>query len=177
VDEAELIEQVLSGNPGAERTLYQVHVERVYRLVYRMVGEADTAADCVQETFIKAFDRLRDFRRESALGAWIRSIAVSVALNALRTRRRQVGRTLPLELADNRDTGGRPTDPDLRASIHRAIDDLPDGYRTVFVMHDIEGYTHHEIGETLSITSGTSKAQLFRARARLRKALAAHAPE
>jgi RNA polymerase sigma-70 factor (ECF subfamily) len=77
------------------------------------------------------------------------------------------------------ETGGstRQGDPDLRAGLHRAIDALPDGYRTVFLMHDVEGYTHEEIGQTLRISPGTSKAQLFRARAKLRKALAAHAPE
>jgi RNA polymerase sigma-70 factor (ECF subfamily) len=157
--------------------MYDAHVDRVYRLVYRMVGEPDTAADCVQETFIKAFGRLGDFRAESALGSWIGAIAVSVALNALRTRKRQASRQVPLEFAEEAGSTGRCSDPDLRSGIHRAIDALPDGYRTVFVMHDIEGYTHEEIGQTLSISSGTSKAQLFRARARLRQGLAAHAPE
>jgi RNA polymerase sigma-70 factor (ECF subfamily) len=157
--------------------MYDAHVDRVYRLVYRMVGEPDTASDCVQETFIKAFSRLRDFRAESALGSWIGAIAVSVALNALRTRTRQASRQVGLELAGEAGSSGREPDPDLRSGIHRAIDALPDGYRTVFVMHDVEGYTHEEIGQTLSISSGTSKAQLFRARARLRQALAAHAPE
>lgn len=157
--------------------MYDAHVGRVYRLVYRMVGEPDAASDCVQETFIKAFSRLRDFRAESALGSWIGAIAVSVALNALRTRKRLASRQVPLEFASEAGSSGRHADPDLRSGIHRAIDALPDGYRTVFVMHDVEGYTHEEIGQTLSISSGTSKAQLFRARARLRQALAAHAPE
>lgn len=177
MDQDQLIARVLAGDPIAERALYDAHVHRVYRLVYRMVGEPDTAADCVQETFIRAFGRLRDFRGEAALGSWIGAIAVSTALNALRTRKRHASRQVPLEQAA--DTGGstRQGDPDLRAGLHRAIDALPDGYRTVFLMHDVEGYTHEEIGQTLRISPGTSKAQLFRARAKLRKALAAHAPE
>jgi RNA polymerase sigma-70 factor (ECF subfamily) len=177
VDEAQLIDRVLSGDPSAERAMYDAHVDRVYRLVYRMVGDADTASDCVQDTFIKAFDRLGDFRRESALGSWIGAIAVSVALNALRTRKRLASRHVPIDFAEEAGASGHLGEPDLRSGMHRAIDALPDGYRTVFVMHDIEGYTHEEIGRTLSITSGTSKAQLFRARARLRQALSAHAPE
>ncbi len=177
MDEAQLIDRVLAKDPVAERALYDAHVDRIYRLVYRMVGDGDTAADCVQETFIKAFDRLADFRRESALGSWIGAIAVSVALNALRTRKRMAGRQVPIEFAEEAGATSRRGEPDLRSGIHRAINALPDGYRTVFVMHDIEGYTHEEIGQTLSINSGTSKAQLFRARAKLRKALAAHAPE
>ena len=177
MDEAELIARVQAGDPAAERALYDAHVHRVYRLVYRLVGEADAAADCVQDTFIRAFSRLGEFRRESALGSWIGAIAVSVALNALRVRKRQASRQLPLEAAEGHAGSGRTADPDLRSGIHRAIDALPDGYRTVFVMHDIEGYTHEEIGATLSISSGTSKAQLFRARARLRQTLAAFAPE
>jgi RNA polymerase sigma-70 factor, ECF subfamily len=172
VNDRELIGRVLAGDPGAERALYDAHVDRVFRLVYRMAGDLDRAQDWVQETFIRAFDRLAGFRGESALGTWLCSIAISVSLNGLRQVRRAREREVTL---DHATPVGRPpqdADPDLRARLSEAIEALPDGYRAVFVMHDVEGYTHDEIARTLGVQPGTSKAQLFRARARLREALA-----
>ena len=88
MNERELIGQVLAGDPVAERVLYDAHVDRVFRLVYRMAGDMDRAQDWVQETFIRAFDRLAGFRGESALSTWLCSIAISVSLNGLRQVRR-----------------------------------------------------------------------------------------
>ena len=175
--EAQLITRVLAGDPAAERALYDAHVDRVYRMVYRLAGDADRAADCVQETFIKAFGRLREFRGDASLGTWIGSIAISVALNALRSAKRREGRHVPLDATAELTAPARAADPDLAGRLHAAIDDLPPGYRTVFLMHDVEGYTHQEIAATLGIADGTSKAQLSRARATLRRTLAAFAPE
>ena len=165
MDDRQLIAQVLAGDSGAERILYDAHVDRVFRLAYRICGDLDQAKDHVQETFIRAFGKLPQFRGESALGTWIGSIAVSVALNGLRKVKRVRGRELSLE--DAAEVGSVPVraDPDLKARMHQAIEDLP------------EGYTHEEIGTMLGIHSGTSKAQLFRARAKLRKSLADFAPE
>ena len=172
MDDRELIGRVLAGDPRAERALYDAHVDRVYRLVYRMVGDLHRAQDYTQEAFVRAFRRLADFRGESALSTWICSIAVSVTLNGLRSLRRAREREVGLDEAPA--LGVRPStaEPDLKTRMRQAIDGLPDGYRTVFVMHDVEGYTHQEIAETLGVQPGTSKAQLFRARARLREALA-----
>ncbi|HZN96614.1 MAG TPA: sigma-70 family RNA polymerase sigma factor [Gemmatimonadales bacterium] len=172
VEERELIGRVLAGDPTAERTLYDAHVDRVFRLVYRMAGDLDRAQDYTQETFIRAFSRLAEFRGEAALSTWLGSIAISVTLNGLRKLRRRNEREVALE--DGMPVGrfSSPADPDLKSRLAQAIDDLPDGYRAVFVMHDVEGYTHEEIGASLGVHPGTSKAQLFRARARLREALA-----
>ena len=177
VNDRELIGRVLAGDPGAERALYDAHVDRVFRLVYRMAGDLDRAQDWVQETFIRAFDRLAGFRGESALSTWLCSIAVSVSLNGLRQVRRSRDREVGLD--DAGPLGHQPVqaDPDLRTRLGQAIEALPDGYRAVFVMHDVEGYTHDEIGRALGVQTGTSKAQLFRARARLREALADFARE
>lgn len=175
--EQELIGRVLAGDPSAERALYDAHVDRVFRLVYRMAGDSDRAQDYTQETFIRAFGRLGDFRGEAALSTWLGSIAISVTLNGLRKVRRIRDREVEL---DDGFTVGRVTreaEPDLKERLTRAIDDLPDGYRMVFVMHDVEGYTHEEIASSLGVHPGTSKAQLFRARARLREALADFAKE
>ncbi len=173
MDQQELITRIRAGDPAAERALYDAHVDRLYRLVYRYVGEPDVAEDCVQETFIRAFDRIGDFRGESAIGSWLGAIAVSIALNALRKRKRTAGREAGWEEAETvaapREAIG---DPDLKVRLHEEIDRLPDGYRMVFLLHDVEGYTHEEIGQMLGVQSGTSKAQLFRARARLRERLA-----
>ncbi len=172
MDDQELITRIRAGDPAAERALYEAHVERVYRLTYRITGDGDTAQDCTQETFIKAFGRLETFRGESTLGTWMGSIAISVALTHVRSSKRRGEREVDLDEAHHVGTTVRHADPDLKERLHRAIDELPEGYRTVFVLHDVEGYTHDEIGTMLGVQSGTSKAQLFRARARLRERLA-----
>jgi RNA polymerase sigma-70 factor (ECF subfamily) len=172
VHDQELIGRVLAGDPSAERALYDAHVDRVFRLVYRMAGDLERAQDYTQETFIRAFDRLSGFRGEAALSTWLASIAISITFNGLRKVRRIREREVSLD--ENLQVGraGREAEPDLKERLTQAIDDLPEGYRAVFVMHDVEGYTHEEIGTSLGVHPGTSKAQLFRARARLREALA-----
>ena len=174
MDDRTLIARVLAGDPIAERALYDAHVDRVFRLVYRLAGDRDRAEDYTQETFIRAFAKLGEFRGEAALSTWICSIAVSVALNGLRKVKRLRNREVELEVVEPALPGAMApvAEPDLKARMAQAIDDLPEGYRTVFLMHDVEGYTHEEIGRTLGVQTGTSKAQLFRARAKLRTALA-----
>ena len=172
MDDKELIARVLEGDPSAERRLYDAHVDRVFRLVYRMAGDLDRAKDYTQETFIRAFSRLAEFRGEAALSTWIGSIAISVALNGLRKVRRMRDREVALDDAPQMGRLSVEAEPDLKTRLAQAIDGLPEGYRAVFVMHDVEGYTHEEIASSLGVHPGTSKAQLFRARARLREALA-----
>ena len=172
VEERELISRVLAGDPSAERALYDAHVDRVFRLAYRMAGDMDRAQDYTQETFIRAFSRLQTFRGDASLSTWLGSIAISVTLNGLRKVRRQNEREVGLDDFTPAGQTRREAEPDLKTRLNQAIDDLPEGYRAVFVMHDVEGYTHEEIGASLGVHPGTSKAQLFRARARLREALA-----
>ena len=172
MDDRELIGRVLAGDPRAERELYEAHVDRVFRLSCRIAGAPHRAQDYTQETFIRAFERLGQFRGESSLSTWICSIAVSITLNGLRRVKRFREREVELEDAGSVGCTSREADPDLKTRLHQAIDGLPEGYRTVFVMHDVEGYTHEEIATALGVQPGTSKAQLFRARAKLRTALA-----
>ena len=178
LSERQLIERVLNGDPAAERALYDTHVDRVYRLAYRMAGDDDLAREYTQETFIRAFGRLQEFRGDAALSTWLHSIGVSVVLNGLRRVKRFRERESDLDEAVSVN-GAAPAaiEPDLKQRLHAAIDELPEHYRVVFVMHDVEGYTHEEIGEALELPSGTSKARLSRARARLREALADFAKE
>lgn len=167
-----LVQRVLLGDPLAERELYDAHVDRVYRLAFRMTGDPDQAAECTQDTFVRVFDRLKEFRGEAALATWITSVALSVVYNLLRKARRTRAREADLDEAAPMPGRTREAEPDLKARLAGAIDALPEGYRTVFLMHDVEGYTHGEIATALGVQEGTSKAQLSRARGRLREMLA-----
>ncbi|MEX2180917.1 MAG: RNA polymerase sigma factor [Gemmatimonadaceae bacterium] len=175
--DAELIAEAVRGDPRAERQLYDAHVDRIYRLAWRMAGDETLARDFTQDTFIRAFERLADFRGDSSLATWLHSIAVSVILNGLKNVKRIHGREIGGNALPEVAIATREAEPDLKVRLRSAIDGLPVGYRTVFVMHDVEGYTHEEIASALRIQPGTSKAQLFRARARLRTELAEFAGE
>ncbi len=177
MDEQALIAGVRAGEPQAERALYDQHVDRIYRLAYRMTGDDELARDFTQDTFIRVFDKIEQFRGDAALATWLRSIAVSVILNGLRKVKRWRQREVGLKVADAAGTDPRQAEPDLKERLQGAIDGLPDKYRMVFVMHDVEGYTHEEISEVLGMQLGTSKAQLSRARAKLRESLAEFAGE
>src|SRR5262249_27929238 len=113
----------------------------------------------------------------SALSTWLCSIAISITLNGLRKTKRMSEREVGLDEVPGVGVPHQEAEPDLKARLSRAIDDLPEGYRTVLLMHDVDGYAPEEIGGVLGVQPGTSKAQLFRARARLREALADFARE
>ncbi len=173
----EIIAAVLRGDVRAERELYDAHVDRVYRLAWRMAGDETLARDFTQDTFIRAFARLADFRGDSSLATWLHAIAVSVCLNGIKKVKRIHSREMGGDELPEVAIAVRESEPDLKVRMRRAIEGLPDGYRTVFVLHDVEGFTHEEIAAQLGIQPGTSKAQLFRARARLRTELAEFAGE
>jgi RNA polymerase sigma-70 factor (ECF subfamily) len=177
VDEGILIARVRKGDPAAERQLYEAHVDQTYRLAYRFTGDDELARDMTQETFIRAFDRIGQFRGEAAFGTWLRSIATSVIYNGLRKIKRFRQREFDLDELRATGSSRAEAEPDLKDKLRRAIDDLPHKYRMVFVMHDVEGYTHEEISSALGTQVGTSKAQLSRARAKLRESLSEFAGE
>ncbi|WP_425153660.1 RNA polymerase sigma factor [Candidatus Palauibacter sp.] len=153
--EPQLIQRLKDGDQHAARTLYDAHVDRVFRICYRFAGEDHLAQDFTQETFVRAFTKIDTFRGESAFGTWLGSIATTVSLNGLRKVKRFRGRETVLH-DDLRASGGGPgVEPDVKAKLHRAVDELPTGYRTVFLLHDLEGYTHEEIGTMLGIKAGT----------------------
>ena len=173
-----LIDRARSGDADAFRKLYEAHVDRVYRLAFRMCGEDDMARDMTQDTFIRVHQRLDQFRGDSAFTTWLHAIAVSVTLNGLRKRKRIQSRESPLdESTPHAAPDAVRAEPDLRDRLRSAIDGLPEIYRSVFVMHDLEGYNHREIASALDVAEGTSKARLSRARSRLRTALDDFAPE
>ena len=177
MDETQILQRIRAGDPAAERALYDAHVDRVYRLAYRMTGDESLAQDFTQDAFIRAFSKLHTFRGDASLATWLHTVTTSVVLNGLRKVKKFRTSETDLEKAHVvRQKSGR-AEPDLKDRLRQAIDGLPDGYRTVFVMHDIEGYTHDEIAGALGVATGTSKAQLSRARAKLRVELADFAEE
>ena len=177
MEERVLITKVLQGDAEAERLLYERHVDKVYRLAWRMAGDATQAEDLTQDAFIRAFDRLADFRGDAPFGAWLHRVAASVILSALRKRKRVQSVE---SLRDDLEPLGAAvpeTDHDLKRRLASAVDGLYDPHRMVFVMHDMEGFTHQEIAAAMDTPVGTAKARLSRARAKLRAALSGPGPE
>lgn len=165
------IRRAIQGDEAALRTLWVEHAPRIDALVRRLVGDPDQAADIAQEVWIQIFRALPTYRGDSQFSTWAHRIAVNRTLNALRS----VRRSAKLETVMEEDTVAVEDDPDrtfLAQSIDEAVQQLSPGARSVFVLHDVEGYTHEEIAKELGITSGGSKSQLFKARAKLRRLLA-----
>jgi RNA polymerase sigma-70 factor (ECF subfamily) len=175
VGDLELIEAVLDGDKTAQREFYDRHVDQVFALAYRLTGHEIAARDCTQTTFIRLFDKLRSFRGDAALSTWVHAVTVSVIADWRRAAARRRERETRIEASA--DIAAPAADPGgaIDETVRRAIDALASRYRTVVVMHDIEGYTHDEIGAVLGITAGTSKVRLSRARKQLKAALADYA--
>jgi len=158
-----------SGDARAFERLYRTHVGRIHALVRRMLNDED-ADEITQDVFVRAWQKLATYRGEAAFGTWLHRLAVNVIL-----ARRASLRTEKSRISD--DEGALDLVPartgrsDLGVDFERAIEHLPDGARTVFVLYDVEGYQHEEIATMLGISSGTSKAQLHRARMILRRYL------
>ncbi len=159
--------EFLDGSETAFRVLYRRHTPRLRGLVLRLLGGAtDEAEDVVQESWLRACAGLGGFRWEATLSTWLCGIGVRAALEALR-RGKRWGDDAPLEQMPSRAPA-----PGAGLDVERALAKLPLRQRTVLLLHDVEGYTHEEIGELLGIVSGTSKSQLAHAREALRSALA-----
>jgi RNA polymerase sigma-70 factor (ECF subfamily) len=164
--ESELIEGCLAHDRLAQRELYERYCKAMYTAAYRITNDFDSANDVLQDAFIKVFRALPKFRRESTLGAWIKTIVVRTALSHIK---RQL-RFEPLEhhVGDEAIDWGHRLDVEY---LEQAIQALPEGYRAVFVLVEIEGYPHKEVAEMLGVSVGTSKSQLFHAKKRLRETL------
>ena len=171
-EDVALVARVRAGEAVAERELFNRYAPGIYRLIYRLTGRAEQAQDWTQDTFIRAFSRLHQYRGEAALATWLRTIAVSVTRNRMDTVLRREQYVAPMEEAESVASVEVRSDPDLRERLDAAIAALPAGTRAVYVLHDLEGYTHEEIAQELGITTGGSKSQLFKARAKLRRLLA-----
>jgi RNA polymerase sigma-70 factor (ECF subfamily) len=170
---SDVVRRAQSGDQSAFKQLYGEHAGRVYALCLRLTGNAADAEERTQDVFVRAWEYLGSFRGESAFSSWLHRVAVNVVMMEQRTRARREQRVRPAG-GDPRyeDAGERhPSNPGEQLDLERAIAALPPGARTVFVLHDVEGYSHDEIGRRCGIAEGTSKAQLFRARRLLREML------
>lgn len=159
-----------AGDRRAFERVYRTHVDRVYTLCARMLGDAGSAEEVTQDVFVRVWEKLPQFRAESQFGTWLHRVAVNVVLTHRKTLAIGNARTVSDESAlDVAPT--RPVTVGERVDLEDAIARLPIGARRVFLLHDVEGYTHEEIGKQMGITPGGSKAQLHRARMLLRAAL------
>jgi RNA polymerase sigma-70 factor, ECF subfamily len=168
MNETDCIRRARDGDGVAMRELYRRYAPRVHAVVRRLAGDDALAEDWAQEAWVRVFRALPGFRGEARFSTWLHRIAVNSALHGRRWRERRVSHEVEMPAAER---AGRTDEVVLRISLQRALDDLPPGMRQIIVLHDVEGYTHDEIGEQLGISPGTSKSQLFKARARLRTAL------
>ena len=183
--EAEAIEQAKQGDAEAFESLYNLHKRRVYSLCLRMTGNTATAEDLTQEAFLQLFRKIATFRGESAFSTWLHRMSVNVVLMQLRKKGLPV---VPIEETTEGEEEGtvkkEPGAPDERLAgsldrlqLQRAVDELPPGYRTIFVLHDVEGFEHNEIAEMVGCSIGNSKSQLHKARLKLRELLRANRAE
>lgn len=165
------IRRAVNGDEAALRAIWVEHAPRIDTVVRRLVGDPDQAADVAQEVWIQIFRALPTWRGDSQFSTWAHRIAVNRTLNALRSMRRFT--KTEVEIEEGSATVEHDGDRSLLAqTIDEAVQKLSPGARAVFVLHDVEGYTHEEIATELGITSGGSKSQLFKARAKLRRLLA-----
>lgn len=178
--EADAIRLAQAGDAAAFEYLYQLHGRRVYALCLRMVGNPADAEDLMQEAFLQLFRKIGTFRGESAFSTWLHRMTVNVVLMKLRKKSLPVA-SLEETTDPDEETGGPRRDigaPDIRLSgavdrvnLERSVEKLPPGYRTVFVLHDVQGYEHNEIAKIMECSVGNSKSQLHKARTRLRELL------
>jgi RNA polymerase sigma-70 factor (ECF subfamily) len=174
-----LVERAKAGDQQAFAELFDLHKRRVYAVCMRMTGNAAEAEDLTQDAFIQVFRKLETFRGDSAFSTWLYRVAVNTVLMKLRSQQhmREVSLDEPLQTEDS-SLQREVSREDLsllgtanRISLERAIQDLPEGCRTVFLLHEVEGYEHHEIAQMLHCSAGNSKSQLHKARLKMRHAL------
>jgi RNA polymerase sigma-70 factor (ECF subfamily) len=180
LSEAEAILLAQQGDAAAFERLYRLHNRRVYSLCLRMVGNTAEAEDLTQEAFLQLFRKIATFRGESAFSTWLHRMAVNVVLMKLR---RKSGHESSLDqMSEPDEESGTPRrdfgTADLaligsldRINLQRAVEQLPPGYKAIFVLHDVQGYEHNEIAEIMGCSIGNSKSQLHKARMRLRDLL------
>lgn len=173
--DVELAKAAAAGDSAAFEKLYEQHHRRVYSLCLRMLGSATQAEDLTQEVFLQLFKKIGSFRGDSAFTTWLHRLTVNQVL--MHFRRRGVKLEHTSEEGDFTNVVETPLQSTRRISmidklaLEKAISELPNGYRTVFVLHDVQGYEHEEISNLLEISIGTSKSQLHKARMRLRQLL------
>ena len=161
-DERALIKRAQRSDAQAFEALYRLHIDRVYGICLRMTGNVSEAEDCAQEAFIQAWNKMQKFRGDSAFSTWLHRIAVNSVLGRMRKSKREQDRIMAV--ADTTTPTFVTGDTGELRDVSEAVDRLPEGARNVFILHAVYGYSHDETGEMLGIATGTSKAQLHRAK-------------
>ncbi len=169
-EEWSLVREAQKGDRASFESLYRLHSGRVHALCLRLCGRAEEAEELTQEVFVRAWRNMGTFREPGHFRAWLTRVAVNLVMTARRTLARR-GNPLPLDETTRRHSAPDPAPPGARVDLERAISTLPDRSRTVLVLHDIYGFRHEEIAAMTGSAVGTSKAQLHRARRRLREVL------
>ncbi|MFQ5627213.1 MAG: RNA polymerase sigma factor, partial [bacterium] len=170
----ELVRQCCNGDRRAQFRLFEEHKDNVYNIAYRMSNDSQVAEDLTQKVFVQVFRKIHTFRGESTFSSWLYRITANICINHFRTANRWnalVGNELEDGRLNHKIEHIRTKNTEIKPHLEKAIRRLPEGYRMVFVLHDIQGYRHEEIGEMLNIAIGTSKSQLHKARKDLRKML------
>ena len=170
-EERRLVDRAKAGDMAAFEELYRRNVGRVFALCMRMAGDASLAEELAQDVFVRAWERLGTFRGDSAFSSWLHPLTVNVALSERRARRRRTSRFVTTDDLTPFEKPRKGAGPEEGMDLERALGTLPPGARSVFVLHDVEGYRHQEIAELTGVAEGTSKAQLHRARRMMREAL------
>jgi RNA polymerase sigma factor (sigma-70 family) len=172
-DESALVANACNGDRAAFEKLYRSHRNRIYAVVWRICGgDAALAEDLLQESFIRAWQKLDSFRGDSKFGTWMHKLAANVALSDRRSKVRRLERETGLSEAVERGAmGAKDVFAGQRMDLEQAISSLPERARTVLVLYDVEGYSHAEIAEISGMAVGSSKAQLHRARNLVREKL------
>jgi len=169
---ADMIRRAQAGDSTAFEDIYREHSPRVYALCLRLCGGVQAeATELLQDVFIRAWRGLGNFRGESAFSSWLHRLTVNAMLESARSDKRRSARVLLMDDPDEVGFAASTGSPDLQMDLERAIASLPNGARTAFVLHEIEGYQHGEIAAHLGVAEGTVKAQLHRARKLLIEAL------
>jgi RNA polymerase sigma-70 factor, ECF subfamily len=170
--EAALVERARAGDAAAFERLYRENVGRIFALCLRLSGDAARAEELTQDAFVRAWQKLGGFRGDSAFSTWLHRLTVNLALGERRSEGRRWSRLLPDDVNDHEIAAPNRSTPGEALDLERAIAALPPAARTVFVMHEVEGYGHLEIARLTGRAEGTCKALLHRARKLLREALA-----
>ena len=170
--DGDLVDRCRAGDVEAFETVYRQHAARIYSLACRMAGSPEDGEDLLQEIFLQAYRKLGSYKGDAAFGTWLYRLALNHCLDYVRSRQAKMNRLTETLDADTsfRPLARRET-PIARVDLERALERLPDGCREAFVLHEVEGFDHKEVAAMLGIAEGTSKSQVFKARAKLRALL------
>jgi len=163
-DSAELARRAQRGDVAAFERLYRTHAGHVRALCLRLCADGQRAEESAQDAWVRVWERLSTWRGDAAFGTWLHRLTINVVLESFRSERRRLARVTLAEDEDDVDAPAPAREPGDALDLERAIARLPRGARTVFVLHDVEGYRHSEIAAMTGLAEGTLRAQLCRAR-------------